>query len=115
MTSAAVGKAKSRRLSTGRVRYTYQFIRARRHRYSVQTMCRGLEVARSGYCEWLERTASNPAQEDARLLRAIRASFLASQGISPLRVPCLRTGARLGRRSALQAAVSIELRTSQRG
>lgn len=44
-------------------------------------LCRVLEVAPSGYYEWLKRPLSNRAQEDARLLRLIRASFVASQGI----------------------------------
>ena len=44
-------------------------------------MCRILDVAPSGYYEWLTQPLSNRAQEDARLLRLIRASFTASQGI----------------------------------
>ena len=71
----------STKLSAGRVRSTYEFIKAHRDRYSVQTMCRVLGVAPSGYYEWLKQPISNRAQEDARLLRLIRASFIASQGI----------------------------------
>ena len=70
------------RLSAGRVRATYTFIQAQRDQYPVQAMCRLLEVAPSGYYEWLQQPISNRAQEDARLLRLIRASFTASQGIS---------------------------------
>ena len=44
-------------------------------------MCRVLGVAPSGYYEWLHQPISNRAQEDARLLRLIRASFIASHGI----------------------------------
>jgi putative transposase len=44
-------------------------------------MCRVLDVAPSGYYEWLQQPLSSRAQEDARLLRLIRASFTASQGI----------------------------------
>ncbi len=40
-----------------------------------------LSVARSGYYAWLQQPLSRRAQEDARLLRLIRASFAASQGI----------------------------------
>ncbi len=61
--------------STGRVRSTYEFIKAHRDQYSVQMMCRVLGVAQSGYYEWLQQPISNRAQEDARLLRLIRASF----------------------------------------
>jgi hypothetical protein len=38
-------------------------------------------VAPTGYYEWLQQPISNRAQEDARLLRLIRASFMADQGI----------------------------------
>jgi Integrase core domain/HTH-like domain len=44
-------------------------------------MCRVLEVAVSGYYDWLKQPISNRAQEDARLLRLIRAPFVASHGI----------------------------------
>jgi putative transposase len=67
--------------SAGRVRSTYAFIKAHRERYSVQSMCGVLGVAPSGYYEWLQQPISNRGQEDARLLRLIRASFIASQGI----------------------------------
>ena len=44
-------------------------------------MCRVLGVAVSGYYLWLQRPISNHDQEDARLLRLIRASFIASHGV----------------------------------
>ena len=44
-------------------------------------MCRVLGVAPSGYYAWLQQPVSNRAQEDARLLRLIRTSFVASHGI----------------------------------
>src|SRR5262249_19393491 len=65
----------------GRVRKTYEFIKAHRSAHSVQMMCHLLGVAPSGYYEWLKKPMSNRAQEDARLLRLIRASFEASQGV----------------------------------
>ena len=40
-----------------------------------------LGVASSGYCGWLQHPLSDRAIEDARLLRVIRSSFTASQGI----------------------------------
>jgi hypothetical protein len=66
---------KSKHEIPGRVRATYEFIKANRERYSVQALCRVLEVAPSGYYDWLKEPISNRAQEDARLLRLIRASF----------------------------------------
>jgi putative transposase len=44
-------------------------------------MCEVLEVAPNGYEEWLQHPLSNRAIEDGRLLRLIRASFTASQGV----------------------------------
>ena len=72
---------KSKHQVPGRVRSSYEFIKAHRDRYSVQMTCRVLEVAVSGYYDWLKQPISNHAQEDARLLRLIRASFVASHGI----------------------------------
>jgi putative transposase len=62
-------------------RRAYEFIKAHRREYPVETMCRVLEVAPSGYYEWLHTPVSNRALEDARLLRLIRASYKASHGI----------------------------------
>jgi len=64
-----------------RVRAKYDFIKAHGNEFSVQTMCRVLDVAPSGYYAWLQQPVSDRAQEDARLLRLIRASFTASHGI----------------------------------
>jgi putative transposase len=61
----------SKQQSAGRVRSTYEFIKTHRNRYSVQSMCRVLGVAPSGYYEWLKQPISNRAQEDARLVRLI--------------------------------------------
>jgi putative transposase len=71
----------SKRMSTGRVRKAYQFIEANRRQYPVEAMCKIREVAPSGCYEWLQNPISNRAKEDARLLRLIRASFVASRGI----------------------------------
>ena len=71
----------STRVRIGRVRSLYEFINAHRGQYPVNAMCRLLDVAPSGYYDWLRQPVSKRAQEDARLLRLIRASFVASQGI----------------------------------
>jgi hypothetical protein len=44
---------KSKHQIPGRVRSAYEFIKAHRDRYSVQMMCRVLEVAPGGYYDWL--------------------------------------------------------------
>src|SRR6266700_4817224 len=64
-----------------KVRRFYQFIQLHQEQYFVKTMCRLLNATRSGYYAWLKEPISNRAQEDARLLRLIRASFVASHGI----------------------------------
>ena len=71
----------STKLSAGRTRSTYEYIKANQDAFSVQAMCRLLDIAPSGYYAWLKQPLSNRAQEDARLLRLIRASFTAGQGI----------------------------------
>ena len=65
----------------GKIRSAYEFIKAHQHQHNVRTMCRLLGVAPSGYYAWLQEPVSNRAQDDARLLRLIRASFTASHGI----------------------------------
>src|SRR5216684_2986129 len=67
--------------STGKIRQTYEFIKANRNRFDVRTMCRVLEVAPSGYYAWLQEPICQRALEDIRLLRLIRASYTASHGI----------------------------------
>lgn len=66
---------------TDRVRRKYQFIKAHRKQFPIEVMCRELGVAPSGYYQWLKCPQSARAVEDERLLRLIRASFKASQGI----------------------------------
>jgi putative transposase len=67
--------------NTGKIRQTYEFIKANGKRFNVRTMCRVLEVAPSGYYAWLQDPVCQRALEDVRLLRLIRASFTASHGI----------------------------------
>ena len=67
--------------SAGKIRQTYEFIKANHNRFDVRTMCQVLEVAPSGYYAWLEEPVCQRALEDIRLLRLIRASFAASHGI----------------------------------
>ena len=55
--------------STGKIRQTYEFIKANRKRFDVRTMCRVLEVAPSGYYAWLQEPVCERALEDVRFLR----------------------------------------------
>lgn len=61
---------------TNMERSTYNFIDAYRDEFSVQMMYRLLGVAGAGYYAWREHPVSDRAQEDARLLRLIRASLI---------------------------------------
>lgn len=88
-----------KQMSAGRVRQAYQFIEAHRHQYPVQVMCAVLEVAPSGYYEWLQNPISNRAKEDARLLRLIRASSKPVTASTERRA-CSWICARLARRAA---------------
>jgi len=63
------------------VRRIYEFIKSNQHKYDTRMMCRLMGVARSGYYAWLKKPESDRAIEDKRLLRLIRASFAASQGV----------------------------------
>jgi putative transposase len=67
--------------TTSEVRRKYELIKAKQDTHSVRMMCRLLGVAPSGYYAWLNNPMSDRAKEDARLLRLIRASFKASQGV----------------------------------
>jgi hypothetical protein len=47
--------SRSRAWSTRRI---YEFVRAHRREYEVKTMCRALEVTRSGFYGWLHEPVS---------------------------------------------------------
>ena len=51
---------------------------AHQAQHRIATMARVLGVSKSGYYAWCKRPASARAQEDQRLLRAIRTSHAAS-------------------------------------
>lgn len=71
----------STRFGAGRVRATYRSIRAHQGQFWEQLLCRALERAPSGYYARLQHQLSDRTREDARLLRLIRASFVASHRI----------------------------------
>jgi putative transposase len=71
----------STKLRAGKVRQIYKFIDAHRDQYSVELMRQTLEVAHSGFYDWLKKPMSNRAKENVRLLRFIRACFTVSHGI----------------------------------
>jgi hypothetical protein len=50
----------------------FGFIAAKRTEHSVKTLCRVLEVSRSGFHAWAKRAPSPRALSDARLTERIR-------------------------------------------
>ena len=59
----------------------YACIHGQRDCFRVRSMCRMLEVARSGFYAWVHQPLSARAIEDERLLGLIRTSYTASGGI----------------------------------
>ena len=55
-------------------------MRAHQARYPIATMCRVLEVSRSGYYAWCQQTPSAHAQRDAALKRRVRTIHQSSDG-----------------------------------
>ena len=56
----------------------YQFIREHRHEFSVQHMCRVLDVTRSGYYAWQPEKAGPREQENQVLVEQIRKEYKTS-------------------------------------
>jgi hypothetical protein len=52
-----------------------------RHEYNIMTMCRILQVARSGFYQWLQKPLSDRAVDNQRLLAQIIASYQGSSGV----------------------------------
>jgi len=57
----------------------YQFIREHEHEYSVQRMCRVLDVTRSGYYAWQPEKAGPREQENQILVGHIRKEYKTSR------------------------------------
>jgi transposase InsO family protein len=57
----------------------YAFVEAHREQFSIQRMCRLLQVSRSGYYAWRERQPSRRAQQRAHLVAEIRTIYQMSQ------------------------------------
>jgi len=100
----------SRRPQQSPARSTYELIQAHSDQFGVRMMCRILGVFPSGYYKWLLHPLSNRAQEDARLLRLIRASFTASHGNlrRPSRISRLARGGRDLQQAPCRAAHARE-------
>ncbi|MBL0218956.1 MAG: IS3 family transposase [Myxococcales bacterium] len=58
----------------------FGFVKAHQAVHAISTMCRVLEVSRSGYYAWLHRGPSERAKQDAKLTVEIHRSFEASRG-----------------------------------
>lgn len=92
----------------------FEFIAAKRAEHTVKTMCRVLEVSRSGVHAWIKRGPSARAVEDARLtdrILEIHAGHRKVYGSARIHAePVLDDGERVGRkrveRLMLQAGLS---------
>jgi putative transposase len=59
----------------------FEFIAAKKAEHPVKTMCRVLDVSRSGYHAWARRAPSARAREDARLTGRIREIHAANRRV----------------------------------
>ena len=59
----------------------YRFINDHRHEFNTKTMCRVLQVARSGFYKWLHKPLSDRAVDNQRVLALILASYQGSSGV----------------------------------
>ena len=59
----------------------YAFLRDHRRGFRLTTMCQVLRVHRSGYYAWMKTPQSRRAKPDARILKKIRTSYQASDGV----------------------------------
>jgi len=59
----------------------YEYIKASQSKYSTRMMCRLLDVAPNGYYALLKKPKTDRAIEDKCLLRLIRDTLVASQGV----------------------------------
>jgi hypothetical protein len=64
----------SSRSSPWSTRRLYEFIKAHRREFEVQTMCRALDINPSGFYAWLKDPLSNHAKEDACVFRSMPAT-----------------------------------------
>lgn len=60
---------------------SYQIIESNREVGRVEPLCRALGVSVSGYYAWRSREPSQHQQDDAALLKAIRAAYQAGRGL----------------------------------
>ncbi len=77
--------------------------------YPIAAMCRVLGVSTSGYYAWAKRPPSRRAQEDARLLGAIRAAHVGSDGTygAPrIQRDLVAKGLRIGRKRVARLMVA---------
>jgi transposase InsO family protein len=58
----------------------YRFIQQHEGRFSVSSLCRVLQVSRSGYSAWKKRPPSERSQQETKLLMQIRAVHDESRG-----------------------------------
>jgi putative transposase len=83
----------------------YQMVERLRAQYSVQSLCRVLDVARSGYYAWRKRAPSLREQADVQLKQEIAAIFESSYqtyGSPRIHAALCKAGHRCGRRRVMR-------------
>jgi transposase InsO family protein len=95
----------------------FDFIRTEKARHAVRTLCRVLEVSRSGFYAWCSRAASKRAVEDRRLMAQIEAVFAehrARYGSPRITRELRAKGVRVGRHRVRRLMRLGALRTRRR-
>src|ERR1043166_809684 len=83
----------------------YQMVDRLRAEYSVECLCRGLKVARSGYYAWRKRAPSRREQADTQLKQQIADIFESSYqtyGSPRIHAALGKAGYRCGRRRVMR-------------
>ena len=98
----------------------FGFVRAHQAVYLVQTMCRVLEVSRSGYYAWRKREPSVRAQADAALtarIREVREDSRKTYGSPRIHAEFVEEGRRIGRKrvARLMRGAGLEGASRRRG
>jgi putative transposase len=95
----------------------FDFIRVQKAFHAVRTLCRVLEVSRSGFYAWSRRPASQRSLDDSRLVAEVAAIFDENKGrYGSMRITSeLRdNGVRVGRHRVRRLMRQTALRTRRR-
>ena len=95
----------------------YRFIESRQHKYPITTMCRILEVHRSGFYAWRHALLSRRAREDQRLKTKIKQFWMESgcnYGYRNIALDLKEVGETCGKNSVLRLMRSLNIASHRR-